>query len=418
MDPYTKDLLARLNSPDAAQRDAAQRQLANIAGLMQQPEALKKLQDITTDPDLKDFFVQRQAQIRAHEEERRLANLANITLKLTNASLAQMASELNKALGNPPMSFIVENNGGDQNTLYTIDVKDRPFWEVFAQLQEMGGFDIQNYGGNQAPRLYPANQRYPRKYIISGPVMAVATGINYQRNINFQGPNNSPASSSLSINFNFLVDPRVRATRFKYPTNIKYTDDQGQSLGTTNMGNGYNSGQSIMYSQGLSLTPPSTLPKTISVTFDSAVTTTVGDTKITVEDITKNNDKTLTLGNRTMRIVNVTGVDLAEAAPAGGGAFGGPGFGGGRAGPTGRGNASIQLEVQPIVDSSDFNSRIPFTIIDANNRVLLSSSFTYGGMNFNFATAGAQGPFKMEISSPGRNFDIPVHFEFKDLLMP
>jgi len=394
LDPYTKDLLTRLNSTDAAQREAAEKQLANIAGLMQQPEALKKLQEVTTDPDLKEFFVQRQAQIRAHEEERRLSNLPNITLKLSNASLAQTAAELNKAMGNPPMSFVVENNG-DQSTFYTIDVKDKPFWEVFAQLQESGGFEIQNYGGNQPPRLYPNNNRYQRKYIVNGPVMAVATGINYQRNVSFQG--NNSVSSNLNVNFTFYVDPRIRSTRFKNPTNVKLTDDQGQSIPNNNNGGGYNTGQSNMYSQGIYIQPPPTLPKSITVSFDAGVTTTVGDTKVTVDDITKNNDKVLTLGNRTLRIVNVTGLDQP-----------------------GRNNAMVQMEVQAINDGSgmDYNSRIPFSIIDANNKVLLSSSFNYGGMNFNFNTNNSQGPYKLEVSSPGRNFDIPVHFEFKDLQMP
>lgn len=392
LDPYTRDLLTRLNSADAAQRDAAQKQLASIAGLMQQPEILKRLQETSADPELKDFFGQRITQIRAKEEERRLANLPPISLSVTGAPLAQVAADLSKAVG-VPGAFIVENNGNPNQGGFTLEMKEKPFWEVFLALQNQHGFTIQNYGNGQPPRLYISGDRTIVYSSISGPAMAYVTGMSYQRNTNYQSLG-APSQAYLNVSLMVMVDPRVRASRFKNPSAIKAIDDEGRNYANPNSGdNGYSNNQGMLFTSNLTLTASERLGKTLTLSFDASVGTTVGDTKVTVDDILKNADKPITIGTREARITNVS--------------------------PSNN-YINFQINVQPPSDGRgvDYNSRIPLSVLDATGRVLQSSSISYGGMGMNIQTSGTQAPYKLEFSVPGRAVDLPVHFEFKDLPLP
>src|SRR4051812_4622534 len=85
----TKDLLKRLESTNPAERQAAENQLKALIELFNQPEILKQLTDAAPDAELKSFFKNRIAELKAKEEARLAANLPGITLAVNNASLAE-----------------------------------------------------------------------------------------------------------------------------------------------------------------------------------------------------------------------------------------------------------------------------------------------------------------------------------------
>jgi hypothetical protein len=404
LDPYTQDLLNRLNSTNPAQREAAQKQLASIAGLMQTPEILTRLQDVTTDQELKDFFSQRITQLKAKEEEKRITNMPRMALNVSNASLTQLVSELNTAL-NAPIKFEGMNSGGsirafrggavvaDGGPTWTLDVKDKPFWEIFVALQEQQPLDIQNYG-NPAIRLSSGGIRGQRHYAIDGPAIVYATGINYQRSVSFPTPPNAGQPANLYVQLMTVADPRIRVTRMQQPTAVKAMDDEGRNLANPNQGGGYQNNQSNIFTWSLNLNPPERLAKTVTVSFDSSVTTTVGDTLVAINDLQKNANKPVTFANRTARITNLSG----DATT----------------------NINMQLNVQPAGDTGgvDYNYSIPFSVSDSTGRTLYSSSISTGGTGIGFSTTNSQPPYKLEFRVPGRNVDIPVHFELKDLPLP
>jgi hypothetical protein len=393
MDAYSQDLLTRLNSTNPTVREAAQKQILSIAGLMQQPELLGKLQEATTEQELKDFFASRVSQLRAKDEERRMSNLPKISLSLKGATLAQVVTELNDALKAPQKFEFLNQGGPTDTTTFTLELKDKPFWEAFVALQEQQPIEVQNYGDGRA-RLMLQGYRSARRYVIEGPLIAYAQAVNYQRSISYQQPPNATQPPSLSFQMLMMVDPRIRAQRIKPFTNVKAVDDEGRTYESLNSGGGYYGGGNVtmMFSQSLSVKPPERLGKTLTVSFDTGVSTTVGDTQVTIDDIYKSIDKPVTMGNRTVRVASASG------SP----------------------NATVVLNMQANGDMSggDSNIRVPFTVKDSTGRVLTSSSISMGGMSFGLSTNGTTGPYKVEFQVPGRVVELPVHMELKDLPLP
>lgn len=406
LDPYVQELLNRLNSTDPAKREAAQKQLAAIAGLMQSPEMVRQLQEITTDQELKDFFGGRIGQLKSKEEEKRIANLPGITLKVSEASASDLITALNTAL-EAPIKLEAVNSGvrraargadggvADGSPTWTLDVKNKPFWEVFTALQEQQPLDLQNTSGSATIRVTFGGARGKRYHAIGGPAIAYVTGINYSRNINFPTPPGGAQTAAMSVNFQLAVDPRIRATRIQVPTAVKAVDDEGRDLARPNQGGGgYSALQGNTFNWQLTLNPPERLAKTLAISLDGVVATTVGDTPVAIDDLQKNVNKPMTLTNRTARVMSVTG-DATN-------------------------RLNVQLNVQPANDTGggDFSSAIPFTVSDATGKTLYSGSVSTGTTSFVVVTVNAQPPFKMEFRVPGRSAEIPVHLEFKDLPLP
>src|SRR5204863_6579784 len=85
-------------------------------------------------------FKSRIAQLKAKEEARLAANLPGITLAVSNASLADVISALNETLDTATKLQYV--NDGNPGGTYTLDVKNKPFWEIVSALQQQQPFSL------------------------------------------------------------------------------------------------------------------------------------------------------------------------------------------------------------------------------------------------------------------------------------
>jgi hypothetical protein len=402
-DAYIQELLSRLNSPDPAKREAAQKQMAGIAGLMQSPEAVKQLQELATEPELKELFGTRVAQLKAKEEEKRIRNLPGISLKVSNAPAADLIGALNAAL-EAPMKLEAVNSGArrvargpeggaaESVPTWTLEVKDKPFWEVFTALQEQQPMDIQNTSGSATLRVSFSGARGKRYYAISGPAILWLTALSYSRSLNFPTPAGGVQAASMGMNLQMAIDPRIRATRIQVPTELKAVDDEGRNLARPNPGGGSSSIQGNIFNWSLNLNPPERLGRTMTLTLDGTVMTTVGDMPVAINDLQNAVNKPVTFLNRTAKITRVSG-DAASSL-------------------------TMQLNVQPTTDGAGDSNATPYTVSDATGKVLYSASVATGTTSFGVTTAGAQGPFKLEFRVAGRNAELPVHFEFKDVPLP
>ena len=66
-DAFTRELLRRLDSGDAVEREAARKELAAIAGYLRQPEMLKRMSDASDDPVIKQAIAARTEAVAAEE---------------------------------------------------------------------------------------------------------------------------------------------------------------------------------------------------------------------------------------------------------------------------------------------------------------------------------------------------------------
>jgi hypothetical protein len=387
-DPFTQDLLSRLNSADPAQRDAARKQLGVIANLWQQPEILKQMSEATTDKEIQALIEQRLNELKAKQAQVDLMHLPPISLNVSGATLPQLATALNDAL-NPPLKIMSVGSANLGN--WTLDVKDKPFWDVFAALTQQQALSFSS-GGTQL-RLMRSGTAI-RRYALDGPAIAYVNSINYSRSVALQTPTGErPSPASLSVTVIVAADPRVRVTRFQNLSLLSATDDAGNTLARPGMNSGsYINTTANQINQSLSLTPPENLGKTLSLTLESRIMAQATDLMTSISDVQNNVDKPVTLGGRTFRVARFD-------APAGG---------------------AIQLQitattVQP--QPGGTTPRVTYQLTDGTGRSVWSAT-SAGSLSAGIGSGAAAGPYKLEIRMPDKTIELPLHFELKDIPLP
>jgi hypothetical protein len=404
LDPFARDLLNRLQSPNAAEREAAQKQLVSIAGLLQSPEMLARLQESTADPDLKALLTARISQMKAKDEERRIATLPPISLDVSGANLSQLAAALNEALGTP--NRIMGMSG--VNRRYTLDVKNRPFWEVFVALSQQQPLSIQSVSSSSGATMgLMSSGTAIQRYTINGPALAYVGSITYQRSLRLQDLNAGDnqwgttlgSQPLLLVNVTILIDPRVRMSRYAFPTLISAVDDEGNNLAPSRpAGSSFVNSPVGAINQSFSIPAPANLGKSLSLVCETRIIAIASELTGTIEDVENNLNKPVTLGGRTVRVSRFSGQGTISM----------------QVNVTGNSSGANPAPGQPAPNYS-----IPFTITDSTGRVLWNSTVPgIGTFPMSFGTAGAAGPFKVEFRIPDKTIEIPLRLELKDVALP
>lgn len=389
-DPFTKDLLARLNSSNAAQRDAAQKQLAAIAEFWQQAELLQKMQDATPDPELKAVIQERLNDLKVKQMALDIMHLPPISLRVSGVSVNELATALNDALHGPVGFMTVNARGGAMMNggAYTLDVKDKPFWDVYVALSQQQPLSISS--SVTGMRLMNGGTAI-RRYALDGPAIAYVTDINYQRTTSLQTPNgDSQVATSMSAQITFGIDPRIRVARLNSPRLTSAVDNAGNSLANRGSGGSFSSMSGNMLNFAVQLQPTPTMGKSVTLTLEGSVTAVASDTTGTLKDLEANNGQTLTVAGRSFVLTrftvtgNIIGISLSSTGAQPGGM-----------------NAA----------------RPTATVYDGAGKQIWSYSLM-GGVGSSIQVGNSVGPYRLEIRVPDKTVDIPVKLVLKDVPLP
>ena len=384
-DPFTQDLLNRLNSADPAQREAAKKELGDIAKVWQQADILKQMGQLTTDKDLQGLIEGRLNDLKARQAMLDMKHLPPISLNVSGANLAQLVTALNEALG--PAVKLTATRSAVGN--WTLEAKDKPFWEIFAALTQQKPLSF-NAGSGQS--VLVSSGTAIQRYAQDGPAIAYVGAINFNRSIALQSPDGegkaSPASLTAAVTV--AVDPRVRVSQIQGFTLVSATDDAGHSLMKPGAGGGSGTRGNFITTQ-FALAAPENLGKAMTLVFEARVTATVTEFAASIDDVQKNVDKPVTLAGRTIR---VTRFDVG-----------------------GTGQAQIDVTLQPeLQGKADGRAMINYALVDAKGGTVWTGSTT--GRTSATIGGAANGPYRLELRLPGKTMELPVHFELKDIPLP
>lgn len=389
LDPFARDLLSRLNSADPAQREAAKKELADIAKVWQQADLLRQMAEVTGDKDMQGLIDQRLNELKAKQALADVMHLPPISLNVTGANLAQLATALNEAL-NPEVKLTATRSAAGN---WTLEAKDKPFWEVFVALTQQRPL---SFNGSAGQIILMPNGTAIRRYALDGPAIAYVSSINYSRNMALQRPHGEEEASpaSLTVIVTVAVDPRVRVNRIQDLALIAGTDDAGNTLVRPGQGGGGSIGTtSNEIGQSYSLTVPDNPGKTMTLVCEGRLVVQATEATTTIHDVQNSLDKPVTLGGRTFR---VTRLDAAGGGP-------------------------LQMQItatinQPRPTAGTLTENVRYSLKDGGGRSVWSGagagSISVVGGN------GAAGPYDLEIHVPDKTVEIPVHFELKDVPLP
>ncbi|HVT83448.1 MAG TPA: hypothetical protein VHM90_22595 [Phycisphaerae bacterium] len=203
-----------------AQREAARQQLAQVP--YSQRSLLRSLATSTMDSEVRSILLDRLDELEAQFA----LNLPPISLKVQNANLAGIAQALSQTMDVPLQGT------PDAPPAYTLDIVDRPFWEVFKLLhaQRPIALSYVTGGGNAqmallevpaAPRP-AASQLRIEKFDTTGPFLLYASAMR-----NSGGA--ATATSVFTLNCTIVTDPRVRPFDL-VPEFSLGTDDAGNTF--------------------------------------------------------------------------------------------------------------------------------------------------------------------------------------------
>ena len=301
-----------------------------------------------------------------------------ITLSVRDASLPLVASTLNNALHTTAKIQAPGTSGQ-----YTLDMKEKPFWEVLMALHQQGPFVI---------AYTPTGMRLTtgsgiKRYAIDGPVIAFAEAVNYRRATTTPSARgNPPVSAALSMAITIAVDPRVKVSQYQTPRVISAVDDQGHNLAPSGATRSTLISSSNQVNQTLLLAPVENMGKTFSVVFESGITAVSQDKVIVIHDLQNNLNLSVAVGNRNIRIARFDVVN---------------------------GTISYQFISTPPTAGNE-PLRVDYALIDGTGKSLLSNSGT-GSFSGNLMGTNSRGPFNLELRAPDKTVDFPVRFEMKDI---
>jgi hypothetical protein len=384
LDPWLADLQKRLRSTDAGEREAAQKQLAAMAGIWQQPEMLEKMAEATSDLELKNQFLQRAELVRNRRAEKDAMNLPPISLSVKNAGFPELGDALNSALDT---DIFKSNLNSGMSGSYTLDVKNKPFWEMFELLQQQQGFALQNNNGgwsfyNNGPGI--------RNYAVDGPALLWPMNGSLRRTVNVQ--TTEPPQTNFSLTLGLIVDPRITVARISNFRVARAADELGHDLLRPGQNNNNMYVQSNISNVGASLLSVEGMGKQVALACDMRLGIGAAFAEAAQDDIQKNLNKDIVIGNRTVRI---SGLSIQPNSM----------------------NVQVNVQTQG-GQAGEQPSVIQYRLIDANGKVAwsYSSPGSFGqGSSPNTTTTS---PYRLMLRTATKVEDINLHFELKNVPLP
>jgi len=223
-------LVAQLNDDRAADRDAAEKQLLELAGAgtAQSDEFLAAL---PRDNDQMPLAVRdKLARIRQQIEDRvskAATQKTTITLSAQEMPLPEVFQAIEKQTGNKLIDNRNEEEGAT-SPMITIELKDEPFWSAIDQILDQAKLGVYSYGGEEALSIVGrGSDEAPRTAaaVYHGPFRMEVLEAQAQRNLR------KPNQKSLKLQVEFAWEPRLRPIALSQPVaDISATAESGDQI--------------------------------------------------------------------------------------------------------------------------------------------------------------------------------------------
>jgi hypothetical protein len=206
-------LVEQLDAADAADRDAAEKQLVELGLKDKSAASGEAFVDLLPKPN--DEMPQ-EVQVRltriASEIRNRIAKQAiegtTVTLDVADAPLDEVLKELEKQTGNRVTDYREQFGQETADKKVTYSGKDQPFWAALDAILDGAQMSPYNDSGEANLAIIDRDQGVLRRgggrAVYSGPFRIEATGASSQRGIR------SPDQSGLSVDFEISWEPRLR----------------------------------------------------------------------------------------------------------------------------------------------------------------------------------------------------------------
>jgi len=226
-------LVQQLNDDRAAERDAAETKLLELAGATTAATD-KFLELLPEDNDQMPLAVRERLSRIRQQVENRVAKVAveetTITLSAKEMPLAEVFAAIEKQTGNR----LIDNRQPDGDAPdaaangITIELKEEPFWPALDQILDKANLGIYSYGGEDALSIVSrASDERPRHGAANyaGPFRIEVMEVQAQRNLR------QPQRQTLKLQLEVAWEPRLRPIALSQPVaDISATTDAGQEL--------------------------------------------------------------------------------------------------------------------------------------------------------------------------------------------
>lgn len=391
--------IKQLGADDFATRDAAQKDLDQMT--WRQLDVLRQAAADAGDPEVKARLTARVAAI----EEDLAINPPPITLEFKDATTADVADALSKALGIKLDVWPPHNMG--ENSLFTLSAREKPFWEVFMQLSRQHGLSLQDMG-NRAALTTQGGQGWSHGVVV-GPVAIFPQSITRQRTANLQADKGQElGAESMSVSCQVIIDPRVRLVKYATPVFTAIVDDAGNTLFQLPPREGnlwdFNGHMTI---QGLNASlkmPEKKGTRVVSAKGSVRFVAQVAEEHAELDDVEKKIGQSVAIAGTSVRVVRFTVQGNADNASINMSldSSGGPAAGGIRLLPR---------------NGPDTTPSIVVTLLDSAGKTAFTSTFRGGSMGAGIG-GSFTGPYKLRLSLATKTKDVTLPFELKDLPLP
>jgi len=225
-------LVQRLEDDRAAERDAAEKKLLELAGKspVETDRFLALLPKESEDMPL--ALRERLAKIRQQTEKSAAQSSTagtTITLSAKAMPLAEVFAEIEKQTGNKLVDNREEKEEPDaQKASATIDLKETAFWPAIDQILDQQSLGVYSYGGGDALSIVSTGSNGGKRFgsaQYSGPFRIEVTEVQAQRNLR------QPNEQSLKFQLEVSWEPRLRPIVISQPVaTLKAMTDKGTEL--------------------------------------------------------------------------------------------------------------------------------------------------------------------------------------------
>ena len=225
-------LVSRLNDDRAAERDAAEKQLLELAGSTSS-RADRFLEALPKDSDQLPLAVRdRLSGIRKQVEDR-AAKAATagtaVTLSAKGMSLADVFKAIEGQTGNKLLDNRQEEAGpGAPGAKITAEIYNEPFWPALDQVLDQAKLGVYSYGGEEALSIVARSPDDAPRHgtaVYEGPFRLEILEVQAQRN------QRQPKQQGLKLQLEVAWEPRLRPIALSQPmADVAATTDTGAKL--------------------------------------------------------------------------------------------------------------------------------------------------------------------------------------------
>jgi hypothetical protein len=367
-----------LSSADFKEREAAGKVLEGAT--WRDLEELRALAKGATDSEVKARVEQR---VEALEEVLAL-DPPPISVKLEGAGVAGVAAALSGETG----ARWQTSAGGVSKDTFTLEMKDKPLWEVYLALNQQHPLAI-------LPRAEDIQLMSGQRGVVMGDVEKgfLFYPQTLARQVDFQGREPRPM---VTFSFGMLGDPRLKLAKCGMPRVTRVEDETGSVLyrggeGGEDAWMGYR--RLVEMSTGVGFAAPETMGKKLTVHGEVTVALALAETTVEVADMEKQGTAPIEVGpvSYSFRKFVLTGdrLELAVSQERSGG--------------------------QRNMPAVELGTPVTMRLVDGSGKEVVHQMMNAG---MSMTRSGVKGPVKGEFTVATRVKSVEVPFVFKDLAAP